>query len=554
MNKKSGFTLIEILAVVTIIGLIFILVIPKITTSLKNKKGDVDRTTENLVLSATKLYVSEHSSKFEKTDGNISCMPLHQLVRKGYLDGPVKNVTDDSDITNGKSVRITYNKGFKYELVDSGKCSVVYNEVLVDNEGNKYIRVEYLESTGTQYIDTGYKPNSNTKIELEYLPSPNYSGFMTIYGTQNNQSSGRFYGLVSGTPYYLQVNFSNNNSPTVWGFNKDGTSITGGNGTFSPVLQRVKLSVDKSSVKIESQEYSNTYDMTGYSTWGNEVDCNHNLTIFARSTAGVVSNNFSGKIYYFKIYDNDNLVRDFIPVLDRSGRPCMFDNVEKTCFYNRGEEEFGYSINEDKYTEGVYLESTGIQYIDTGYKPNSNTKIELEYLPSPNYSGFMTIYGTQNNQSSGRFYGLVSGTPYYLQVNFSNNNSPTVWGFNKDGTSITGGNGTFSPVLQRVKLSVDKSSVKIESQEYSNTYDMTGYSTWGNEVDCNHNLTIFARSTAGVVSNNFSGKIYYFKIYDNDNLVRDFIPVLDRSGRPCLLDKVENKYYYNQGTGEFLWR
>ena len=35
---KKGFTLIEILAVVTIIGLIFILVIPKIATSLKNKK------------------------------------------------------------------------------------------------------------------------------------------------------------------------------------------------------------------------------------------------------------------------------------------------------------------------------------------------------------------------------------------------------------------------------------------------------------------------------------------------------------------------------------
>ena len=61
MNKKNGFTLIEILAVVTIIGLIFILVLPKITNSLKNKKGDVDRTTTNLVLSATKLYVSDHS-------------------------------------------------------------------------------------------------------------------------------------------------------------------------------------------------------------------------------------------------------------------------------------------------------------------------------------------------------------------------------------------------------------------------------------------------------------------------------------------------------------
>ena len=67
MNKRNNaFTLIEILAVVTIIGLIFILVIPRITNSLKNKKGDVDSTTNNIVITATKLYVQEHSSKFDK--------------------------------------------------------------------------------------------------------------------------------------------------------------------------------------------------------------------------------------------------------------------------------------------------------------------------------------------------------------------------------------------------------------------------------------------------------------------------------------------------------
>ena len=51
----------------------------------------------------------------------------------------------------------------------------------------------------------------------------------------------------------------------------------------------------------------------------------------------------------------------------------------------------------------------------------------------------------------------------------------------------------------------------------------------------------------------FIGRIYYCKIYDNDTLARDYIPVIDSSERPCLFDKVEKKCYYNQGTGEFLW-
>ena len=67
---KKGFTLIEILAVVTIIGLIFILVIPKITTSLKNKKRDVDITTNNLIITAAKNYVNDNWSS--NTSNRIS--------------------------------------------------------------------------------------------------------------------------------------------------------------------------------------------------------------------------------------------------------------------------------------------------------------------------------------------------------------------------------------------------------------------------------------------------------------------------------------------------
>lgn len=119
---KNGFTLIEILAIVVIIGLIFVLVLPKITNSLKNKKSDIDKTTTNIVISAAKLYVMDNTNKFVRVDGSISCMPLAQLVKTGYLEGPVKNVTDDADITNKKTVQITYNKGFTYEMVDSNDC------------------------------------------------------------------------------------------------------------------------------------------------------------------------------------------------------------------------------------------------------------------------------------------------------------------------------------------------------------------------------------------------------------------------------------------------
>ena len=49
------------------------------------------------------------------------------------------------------------------------------------------------------------------------------------------------------------------------------------------------------------------------------------------------------------------------------------------------------------------------------------------------------------------------------------------------------------------------------------------------------------------------GKVYFCKIYHQDNLVRDFQPCLDTGGVPCMFDLVSQKPFYNVGTGSFTW-
>ena len=79
-------------------------------------------------------------------------------------------------------------------------------------------------------------------------------------------------------------------------------------------------------------------------TWNNAVfNSPYSCLMFARhSSSGGVEELGWSRIYYTKIYDNDNLIRDYIPVLDSNDRPCMFDKVSKTCFYNQGTGEFLY--------------------------------------------------------------------------------------------------------------------------------------------------------------------------------------------------------------------
>jgi hypothetical protein len=52
-----------------------------------------------------------------------------------------------------------------------------------------------------------------------------------------------------------------------------------------------------------------------------------------------------------------------------------------------------------------------------------------------------------------------------------------------------------------------------------------------------------------------SWRIYYAKFWNKQtgNLVGDFIPVLDPNGTPCMYDKVTEQFFYNNGSGEFLY-
>ena len=88
----------------------------------------------------------------------------------------------------------------------------------------------------------------------------------------------------------------------------------------------------------------------------------------------------------------------------------------------------------------------------------------------------------------------------------------------------------------------------------------TSQKTWMDMASCaNATTVITVGENAEPVKVSYSGRTWYAgtamgtsALYDNDVLVRDFIPVLDSNGTPCMLDKVEGKFYYNQGTGQFI--
>lgn len=118
MNKKA-FTLIELLGVITVLGLISLLVTPTIINQIRNSKNKLDEVTEKLIYSATDLYLDSKQSEFPKTNGSTYCVKLQDLVNEGKLSSPIIDASGN-EISLDKIIAIDIvNNNYNYSITSS---------------------------------------------------------------------------------------------------------------------------------------------------------------------------------------------------------------------------------------------------------------------------------------------------------------------------------------------------------------------------------------------------------------------------------------------------
>lgn len=188
--------------------------------------------------------------------------------------------------------------------------------------------IEYLESTGTQWINTGIKPSPNIVVTIDFVRTDN-STFSMLFGWRYYKSSpGRrvcfafIPKLSSGNNYWqLEVGRDVVNSSTEIPLN-----------TFSTVV------MSYTSTKVTCGSSTKTVSHSG-KVWDAEFEIG-DMLLFSRgtiSTDGSVP--FIGKVYACTIKYSDLLVRDFIPV--RVGQVgYMYDKISGTLFGNAGTGSF----------------------------------------------------------------------------------------------------------------------------------------------------------------------------------------------------------------------
>ena len=178
---------------------------------------------------------------------------------------------------------------------------------------NLYQEVEYIESDGNQYIDTGYVPNQNTEFEVEY--ELNKKGtYGIIFGGEQAYSNNAFHMYVSGWPQMWDIGFGK-----FFTYAKE-----------VELNKKIKYKINKTNYYFDNVEY--TY--TGNTTFDNA----RAVYLFADNRSSVLLDvNAQKKIYKCSIKDNNTLVRNFVPCYRKSDNVIgMYDTVNKVFYTNQG--------------------------------------------------------------------------------------------------------------------------------------------------------------------------------------------------------------------------
>lgn len=175
------------------------------------------------------------------------------------------------------------------------------------------------------------------------------------------------------------------------------------------------------------------------------------------------------------------------------------------------------------YTKLDYIESSGTQYIDTGFKPNQNTRcvIDIENLSSAQES----FFGARASQNAASFtyFSLTATTG---RSDYGSSKQPM----------------TFTNTVGRYTVDQNKNVCTANGVTATGTV---------NTFQLTNNLYLMAVNQADAAIQNARVKLYSAKIYDNGTLVRDFIPCKNASGTIGLWDNVNSVFYANAGTGTF---
>lgn len=105
-SNEKGFTLVELLASITIMLLLAVVVTVSITKLVKNSKEKISSVQMNLIKDSAALLVSDKIDYFSSND--CTYLTLKDLKDYGVLDKKIINAIDNEEISDDMIIKVTF--------------------------------------------------------------------------------------------------------------------------------------------------------------------------------------------------------------------------------------------------------------------------------------------------------------------------------------------------------------------------------------------------------------------------------------------------------------
>ena len=164
--KNKAFTLVELLGVIVLLGILSIVIIPKIGDSLENSKETALLTQEEQIKKAAYDFLVEHTELLDESD--TITLKLGTLKQGGYLPIKLINPKTRKPLSNESTITITKNEN-KYEMtlnlidLENATENIDNNSPILVLNGNY---IEYVE-VNEEYTELGAKAIDSTGEEID---------------------------------------------------------------------------------------------------------------------------------------------------------------------------------------------------------------------------------------------------------------------------------------------------------------------------------------------------------------------------------------------------
>lgn len=339
---KNGFTLVELIAIVVIISILFSVGSYFIGNIIGNSKNETTYLTNDNIMTSAELYVKESSKDIIWNEQNITYISIETLINKGYLEANKVEENRDKCV----SIKKETNTYTETKIVD---CSLSNKTIVEIPKSNDYCKnIVY----------------DGTEKEITFTPGIGYS---FLNNTKTNAGSYKVTATLTDKEKYIWEDETTNDKKITCSILKKTPELVlsskGGPGTIGTTTIKFKSNdVDgKISIKSSNKAYATATTMDNNVTKGIEKDITINI-LATKKTNTIITFTFTPTDSNYKetsiTYTIGEVKKVSIPV------PTCNENLEYSGETIKlvPENSAYYLINNEKTAVGTYTVTAHLNY------------------------------------------------------------------------------------------------------------------------------------------------------------------------------------------------